>query len=109
MTTTTTGTIKSQSLKEQILDSSAKILQYSLGNITFRTEGLHPISDTMIHIQCDCVVVDICCWQVLLAFQVGVSEIDDALCFALLHHGTVNGEKLRSVELINSSFCFTIN
>jgi len=107
-TLSATGTIKSQSLKEQILDLSAKILQYSLGNLVFRAEGLHPISDAIIHIQCDGCVVDICFWRILGAFRGSVGEIDDRLCSALFHYGKIDGEKIKSVELVKSTFCFTI-
>jgi len=108
-TLSATGTIKSQSLKEQVLDSSAKILQYSLGNLVFRAEGLHPISDAIIHIQCDddC-VVSICFWRILGAFRGSVGEIDDRLCSALFHYGKIDGEKMKSVEFIRNVFCFII-
>ena len=102
------GTIKNQSLREQVLDASAKILQHTLGNITFKTEGLHPISDTMIHIQCDGCVVDISFWYILGAFRNPTADIDDKLCYALFHHGKINGERMNSVELIRNVFCFTI-
>lgn len=102
------GTIKNQKLREQVLDASAKILQHSLGNIMFKTEGLHPISDSTIHIQCDGCIVDISFWPILGAFRSDTDNIDNKLCAALFHHGKVNGERMNSVELIRNVFCFTI-
>lgn len=98
------GTIKNQKLREQVLDASAKILQHSLENITFKTEELHPISDTTIHIQCDGCVVDISFWCILNP----ANDIDQKLGSALFHHGKINGERMNSVELIRNVFCFTI-
>ena len=100
MTTTKNfiGRLESQSLREQVLDGSAKILKHTLGNITFKTEGLHPISDTTIHIRCDGCVVDISFWHILKAFKSNIEDIEDTLCHALFHHGKINGEKMNSVE-----------
>ena len=102
------GTIKNQKLREQVLDASVKILQHSLGNIPFKADGLHPISDTTIHIQCDGCVVDISFWSILGAFKSDTDTIDDKLCSAMFHHGTIKGERMSSVALIRNVFCFTI-
>lgn len=104
-------TVTNRSLRQQTLDASAKILQHSLGNMMFRAEGLHPISDTTIHIQLDGGndELDINFWPLLDAFRnCNPNAIDGDLCEALKRHGKIDSNRISSLELIDGVFHFTL-